>query len=136
MGGGVVEEASALAVGVPTWEGAALEQGRPHREPNTPAACEGSQPRKPRSGREMNSPATACFRICRPGHYRSDKSLGGTPPSHVLISVRYSPPTPTQGRGHIPNVPEGDGPGSGVFTRPTPHPCPSVVSSGRVSPCS
>lgn len=46
----------------------------------------------------MNSPATACFRICRPGHYRSDKSLGGTPPAHVLISVRYSPP-PHPGQG-------------------------------------
>lgn len=29
MGGGVVEAASALAIGVPTWEGAALEQGHP-----------------------------------------------------------------------------------------------------------
>lgn len=38
--GGVVEEASALAVGVPTWEGAALEQGHPHREPNSPP-CSG-----------------------------------------------------------------------------------------------
>ena len=28
----------------------------------------------------MNSLATACFRICRPGHYKSDKPLGRDAP--------------------------------------------------------
>lgn len=67
MGGGVVEAASALAIGVPTWEGAALEQGHPHREPNSPP-CSG-HPR----------------RLCGFPAQRAEEREGDEQPGHSLF---------------------------------------------------